>query len=656
MIRILKMRLLDFILLLVQYAFAKQVNPPMLNQLGLNYDSFIISNTTGCCGCSFEDTKYMDTLCGGQSAFINLVQNLMMSRCDISDPCRRLGRDDVPNEWYDFIVVGAGVAGPIIARRLSDNAWNRVLLIEAGPEEPTMTAIPGFASSAISSSLDWKYKTEPTRPHPTACLDTGGKCNVPRGKMISGTGAMHGMMYYRGHPEIYNKWAREGNIGWSYDEIEHYFQRAEDPVDPMMLSSFARTVPNGPVKIQHYSHRPAFVSSLLESASELGYRTSGLKEFTQTGFMVAPMTVEKGLRASTPKAYLRPVYNRNNLRVLTNARVLRVLINDYDMKAYGVELVDKKGQRRVIKCNKEVILTAGAMGSPQLLLNSGIGPREELNKFGIRTYKDLPVGQYFINHVSIAVPMTIKDISVETMTMQSVNEFLETRTGDLASTGLTQVTAFLESNYTIPGLPDLQVFFDGFSSYCPKTGMPNECTDGVKEPCPNRRKIVARPTVVIPESRGTVELRSANPLDLPLMYPNYFTNEKDMKVLIEGIKKILQLIDTPTMKKWDLQLDTVKHPLCTNLHFGSDAYWECYIRAKTGPENHQAGTCKMGPATDPDAVVDSQLRVYGVPNIRVADPSIFPYLPNSNPIAAIMMVAEKASNMIINSWKGYMTG
>ncbi|KAL2716017.1 hypothetical protein V1478_013693 [Vespula squamosa] len=637
MIRIFKMRLLDFLLLLVQYAFARQVNPTMLNQLGINYDSFIVSNTTGCCGCSFEDTKYMDSVCGGQSAFMTLVQNLMMSRCDIADPCRRLGRDDIPNEWYDFIVVGAGVAGPIIARRLSDNAWNRVLLIEAGPEEPTMTAIPGLAWNAIQSSLDWKYKTEPTRPHPTACLDTGGKCNVPRGRMISGTGGMHGMMYYRGHPEIYNKWAREGNVGWSYDEIEHYFQRVEDPVDPSMLSSHARTVPNGPVKIQHYSHRPQFVSVLLDSAAELGYRTYGLKEYTQTGFMVAPMTVEKGLRASTPKAYLRPVYNRNNLRVLTNAQVLRVLINDYDMKAYGVELIDKYGQRRIIKCNKEVILTAGAMGSPQILLNSGIGPREQLTKLGIRTYKDLPVGQYFINHVSIAVPMSIRDTSVETMTMQSVNEYLESRTGDLASTGLTQVTAFLESNYTIPGIPDLQVFFDGFSSYCPKTGMPNECTNGIKEPCPNRRKIVARPTVVIPESRGTLELRSANPLDLPLMYPNYFTHEKDMKVLIEGIKKVLKLIETPSMKKWDLQLETLHHPLCTKFHFGTDAYWECYIRAKTGPENHQAGTCKMGPATDADAVVDPQLRVHGVPNIRVADPSIFPYLPNANPIAAIMM-------------------
>ncbi|KAI4501933.1 hypothetical protein M0802_002615 [Mischocyttarus mexicanus] len=650
MIRIFKMRLLDFLLLLVQYAFAKQVSPPLLNQVDVNYDLYVTSNSTGCCGCSFEDTKYMKAMCGGESSFMTLVENLMMARCDIADPCRRLGRDDIQDNWYDFIVIGAGVSGPIIARRLSDNPWHRVLLIEAGPEEPTMTAIPGLAWNALYSQLDWKYTTEPTRPHATACLEKGGVCNIPRGRMISGTSGMHGMMYYRGHPEIYNTWSREGNTGWSYDEIEQFFQMAENPVDPGMLSSHARTIPDGPIKIQHYSHRPEFVSELLGAAAELGHKTSNLKEYSQTGYMVAPMTVDKGIRATTSRAYLRPVHNRQNLKVLTNARVTRVLISPYDTKAYGVEYINKQGHRKVVKVNKEVIMTAGALATPQILLVSGIGPAEQLHKLGIKTYKDVPVGKYFINHVSVPVPMSIRDTSVETMTMKSVNEYLEFRTGVLASTGLTQVTAFLESNFTVPGLPDLQVFFDGFSSYCPKTGLPTECTDGTIGTCPGRRKIVARPTVVIPDSRGSLELRSSNPLDRPLLYPDFFTQGNDMKILIEGIKQVLELTKTPTMKKWDLRLEDLNTPLCAHLHSGSDAFWECYIRAKTGAENHQAGTCKMGPATDPLAVVDSQLRVHGVPNIRVADPSIFPHLPNCNPIAAIMMVAEKAAHMIMNTW------
>ncbi|KAK2580032.1 hypothetical protein KPH14_012319 [Odynerus spinipes] len=645
------MRLLDFLLLLVQYAFARQVNPPLLNQLNKNYEIPVIPNGAACCNCDFEDTRYMSTACGGITTFMTLVQNLMVSRCDIADPCRRMGNDKVPEgQWYDFIVVGAGVAGPVIARRLSDNPWNKVLLIEAGPEEPTMTAIPGLAFNAVNSSLDWNYKTEPTQPYPTACLETGGVCTWPRGKMISGTGGMYGMMYARGHPEIYNKWARDGNVGWAYDEIEHYFQRAENPIDPNMLSGSGRTVPNGPMKIQYYSHKPEFADVMLKAASELGYRTSNLKEYTQTGFMIAPMTVDEGMRGTTSRAYLRPVHDRNNLRVLTNAHVSRILINDYDNKAYGVELLDKNGYKRVIKCNKEVILTAGAIGSPQILLNSGIGPKEHLVKLGIKTYKDLPVGKSLHNHVSVALPLTIRDNAFETMTMDAVNEYLDSRTGSLASTGLTQVTAFLESSYATPGIPDLQVFFDGFSSKCPKLGLNTECTNGAHGTCPNRRDIVARPTVVIAESRGYMQLRSTNPLDPPLLYPNYFTDERDVKILVQGIRKVLRLTETQAMKKWDLRLDPTSHPLCANYHFGTEAYWECYVRATTGPENHQAGTCKMGPVTDPTTVVNPELRVHGIPNIRVADASIFPLVPNANPIAGIMMVAEKAADLISSSW------
>ncbi|KYQ50435.1 Glucose dehydrogenase [acceptor] [Trachymyrmex zeteki] len=557
----------------------------------------------------------MSSVCGVNS-FMTLVQHVMSSRCDIADPCRRLGRDEAPseNEWFDFIIVGAGVAGPIIARRLSDISWRKVLLIEAGPEEPTTTAIPVFAFSAINTSLDWNFKTEPTLSHPTACLAMGGVCTWPRGKMIAGTGALHGMMYVRGHPEIYNQWAREGNLGWSYDEISHYFERVENLIDPTIV-------------------------------------TSQLKEYNQTGFMIAPMTVKNGMRLTTSRAYLRPVHDRKNLRVLTNAQVTKILISPWEQKAYGVELVDKNGNKKVVKCDKEVILTAGTIGSPHILMNSGIGPKKDLAKFGIKVYKDLPVGKNLHNHVSVEVPMSIKDIPYEIVTMDAVNQYLKNKTGPLASTGITQVTAFLESSYAINGVPDIQVFFDGFTSTCPKTGLINECTNGkFQSDCPDRRKIIARPTVVCAESRGDLKLRSNNPLDPPLIYPNYFTNEKDLMILLEGIKKVSKLVDTHTMKKWDLRLEQVRSPLCSDYHFGTDAFWMCQIRTETGPENHQSGTCKLGPSTDPSAVIDSQLRIHGISNIRVADASIFPNVPNSNPIAGIMMVAEKAADMIKNTW------
>ncbi|CAK9810591.1 Glucose dehydrogenase [FAD, quinone] [Anthophora quadrimaculata] len=428
------MRLYILLSLLVQLAYAfRRTFPFQTSQV-----SDTSNETSGCCLCSFRDTSYMESKCGVKTSFMNLVEKVISSRCDISDPCNRLGKEEVPNEWFDFIVVGAGMAGPIIARRLSDNPWWRVLLIEAGPEEPSMTSIPGLAFHAVNSSLDWNFKTEPTEPHPTACLETDGVCTWPRGKMVSGT--------------------------------------------------------------------------------------------------------------------------------------------------------------------------------------------------------------------SVAIHFSIKDTAYEAMTMDSVNEYLETRTGPLTSTGLTQVTAFLESSYAVTGVPDIQVFFDGFSPKCPRTGLEFECLNGALALCSDRRQIVMRPTAVTVASRGYMKLRSGDPAVPPLIYPNYFVDTKDLKVLVEGIKKAIELTNTQTMKQWDLRLEPVIHPLCTNYHFASDAYWECYIRTATGPENHQSGTCKMGAYNDPTAVVDPELRVRGVSNIRVADASVFPIVPNSNPIAAIMMTAEKAADMIRHTW------
>ncbi|XP_043512691.1 glucose dehydrogenase [FAD, quinone]-like isoform X2 [Frieseomelitta varia] len=593
----------------------------------------------------------MASKCGVKTSFTSLFEKLIASTCDLTDPCRRLGKEEVPNEWFDFIIVGGGVAGPIIARRLSDNPWWRVLLIEAGPEEPSMTSIPGLAVHAVNSTLDWNFKTEPTEPHPTACLETGGVCTWPRGRMMSGTGGMYGMMYTRGHPEVYNSWARSGATGWSYDEIAHYFEQAEDPIDPQILSDKERTVPvPGPMKIQYYPDKPAFADELLKAATELGYRTSRLKEYTQTGFMVAPMTTDNGVRGTTSRNYLRPVHGRTNLRVLINAQVTRVLINQWQNKAYGVELIDKDGYRRIVKADKEVVLSAGAIGSPHILLNSGIGPKEHLTKLGLHVVKDLPVGRNLHNHVSVAVHFSIRDTAYEPMTMSSVNEYLETRTGPLSSTGLTQVTAFLESSYAVAGVPDIQMFFDGFSPNCPRTGLEFECLNGAIGFCSDRRQIVVRPTTVTVGSRGHLRLRSGDPTSPPLIYPNYFVDTRDLKVLVEGVRKAIELTSTRTMRKWDLRLETGVHPLCTNYHFASDAYWECHVRAATGPENHQSGTCKMGAYDDRTAVVDPELRVRGVSNVRVADASVFPTVPNSNPVGAIMMVAEKAADMITNAW------
>ncbi|KAF7993306.1 hypothetical protein HCN44_006366 [Aphidius gifuensis] len=606
--------------------------------------------------CHFQDTRFIESTCKNFSAFMLMLQTTMMASCEISDSCRRAETNDIDeNEKFDFIIVGAGVAGPVIARRLADREpWWKVLLIEAGPSEPTMTSFPGFAFNAVNSSLDWNYKTEPTQPHPTACLETNGICTWPRGKMISGTGGLYGMMYVRGHPEIYNRWSQNGNTGWSYDEIEHYFDRAENTEYPGMTSesNFSRTNGDGLLKINYFNYRPPFTKYLLNAAAELGYKTSGLKGNKQTGFMIAPMITEGGQRGTTSRFYLRPIAHKKHLKILKNAYVTKLIKCQWDDSVIGVELIDNKGIKKIIKADKEVILTAGAIGSARILLSSGIGPKNDLEKLGITVWKNLPVGKNLHNHVSVGIKMSINDSYYETITKKSVKEYIADRSGPLASTGLTQVTAFLESNYTTPGVPDIQVFFDGFSSTCPKLGLEKECHNGQVGICPMRREIVARPTTVIVKSKGLLKLRSNNPLEPPLIYPNYFTDEQDLKVLLEGIKKVIQLTKTASMKAWDLRLETPTVPQCSNHYFGSDAYWHCLIRVQTGPENHQSGTCKMGPEFESDSVVDPKLRVIGVSKLRVADASIFPSVPNSNPTAAIVMVAEKASDMIMKTWKG----
>ena len=274
--------------------------------------------------------------------------------------------------------------------------------------------------------------------------ENGGKCAWPRGKMVSGTGGMNGMMYVRGHPEIYNKWARFGNVGWSYAEIEHYFERAENVSYPQLLADeiVKKTQEEGPLNIDHFNSRPKFCYEILNAANELGYKIGNLYGFKHTGFMIAPMTTKDGFRGTTSRHYLRPVAKRKNLRVLTNAHVTKVLLVDEGTKVSGIELIDKEGNKRLLKANKEIILTAGAIGSPHILLNTGIGPKEDLSKLGIKVHKDLPVGRNLYNHDSAGVVMSTRDDDFETLTLDAVNEFLMNRTGPLASTGITQVTSF----------------------------------------------------------------------------------------------------------------------------------------------------------------------------------------------------------------------
>jgi choline dehydrogenase len=467
--------------------------------------------------------------------------------------------------------------------------------------------------------------------------------------MVSGTGGMQGMMYNRGNPKIYNDWAKLGNDGWSYEEVLPYFIKAENNKNPELTEENYHGN-GGPLVVQHFPHHPPLSEAIVEAGKELGYRTGDLNGMNQTGFAIAQMMVDNGLRGSTSRMYLRKAGAQTNLDVLINSQVTKIHIDKKTNLATGVEFIDKDGVKRTVRARKEVILCGGAIGSPQILLLSGVGPSEDLEALGIEVVTDLPVGRNLHNHVSASVGFYINDTSYEILTMKVLQEYLDTHGGPISGTGITQTTAFLLSKYAKDGVPDLQIFFDGFLASCSRTGLDKECTSGEFGEC-GRRYINARPTNILPKSKGYLKLKSTNPMDHPLIFPNYFSVERDAEILIDGIKLAIQLAQTRSLQGWGMELDRTPAEGCEELPFGSDEYWQCVVRRHTGPENHQAGSCKMGQAGDATAVVDPQLRVHGIPNIRVTDASIFPYVPNSNTIAGVVMVAEKGSDMIKNAWR-----
>ncbi|XP_026289306.2 glucose dehydrogenase [FAD, quinone]-like [Frankliniella occidentalis] len=677
---------------------------------------------TSSCECPYSDSTFLRGVCGPSLAiFLGIIEMVLRDSCDVAEPCRRARADAFArrgHQAFDYIVVGAGVAGSVVASRLSEDKGVSVLLLEAGPEEPLATLVPAFAVKSVGTYLDWGFATEGEK---RACWSTGGRCPWPRGKMVAGTGGMQGMMYMRGHPVIYDTWERQGNPGWGYRDVLPYFKKAEGNREMHLVEPGFHS-DKGPLAVQRFPHRPQLAEDLVRAGNELlGYESPpDLNGGNQTGFTIAQMMVYKGLRGSTARMYLRPSMGRPNLVVNTEALVSKVVIDAERGRATGVEFIDKNGVKQTVRAKREVVVCAGAVGSPQLLLLSGLGPTEELEAVGVTPVADLPVGRNLHNHVAATIHYVVDDLAgrsvadsesddedyyerdddeVGPMSMAALHRFLQRRSGPLASTGLTQVTAFLASKYAENRVPDIQIFFDGFHAGCQselqpalRCAPPNAThsrgdfydvqveldldaaarsaarstlrahkSDVVVEGCPMTRRIAARPTATRTLSKGRLSLRSADPRDPPLIHGNYFAHERDLLVLVEGMKAAAKLAETKSLRKWGFKLDETPAKGCRHLPFASDQYWACVAQTHTGPEHHQAGSCRMGPAGDPAAVVDPELRVHGVPNLRVADASIMPIVPNSNTIAGIVMVAEKASDLIRSAWKrpsllGVLTG
>lgn len=526
-------------------------------------------------------------------------------------------------------------------------------MLEAGDEEPEVADVPSFANMLRRSSIDWNFMTQPQKH---SCLARrNGQCAWARGKVMGGSSTINYMIYIRGNPQDYNEWAEKGNHGWSYDEVLPYFIKSEDNHNIHKVAEDVHGT-GGYLSVEYFPHQDENVYALLDAFAERGLDIFDQNSGKQIGASLLQTTSRNGKRESANVAFIRPIrYKRKNLVIQTNAHVLRVLIDPHTKHAYGVEYLRKN---KVVQAlvTKEVILSAGAIMSPKILMLSGVGPSDHLQSLGIQVIKHLPVGYNLQDHTTVdglifALSNKTATTATDDQQTQEVYKYKETQSGAFSSTGPIQVNAFVQTKYEYQhDRPDIQFACD-----------PTNVNDILTDPILTSETLVSpfafydgiqiRPILLNPESRGVIKLNASDPIyGHPEIYANTFTEEIDLQRMVEGFKQGTTLMFTHTMQKIGASLVTTPMPYCEDYKWGSDEYWACVAQEYTTTIFHFTGTCKMGPKHDEEAVVDPELKVYGIKNLRVVDASIMPKIVRGNTNAPTIMIGEKASDMIKHDW------
>ncbi|MBS28610.1 MAG: choline dehydrogenase [Alphaproteobacteria bacterium] len=524
---------------------------------------------------------------------------------------------------YDYIVVGAGSAGAVIASRLTESGRHSVLLLEAGPEDknPWIHVPLGYGKLFTNATVNWLYSTEPNNEQ------VNRRIPQPRGKVVGGSSAINGMVYIRGHRSDYDQWRQFGNTGWSYDDVLPYFKKAEDH----QRGEDEYHGVGGPLSVSDVYEEHPVAKALIESAVLVGHeRNDDFNGAEQEGFGYVQWTIRNGRRCSTGVGYLKPARKRPNLTVATNAHALRVLFDE--RRAVGVEY-DQNGTMRTARANGEVIVSGGAINSPQLLQLSGLGPAELLRTHGIDVIADMPgVGQHLQDHINGPLMFRLNQsisandiINSMTQRIRSGLRYAFTRKGYLAM-GVSMGGGFFKVNPAAVA-PEIQTQVMLFSSH-DVGGMPH--------PFPGATMVNA---LLRPESQGHVNIVSPDPFIKPEIQPNYLTAQKDRDILIGGMKIAREIAQQAPFQKYVAE-EHEPGPDCQ-----SDEDWLTYLRERGRTSYHPSSTCRMG--SNPDDVVDEQLRVHGFEGLRVADVSIMPTLVSGNTNAPAIMIGEKAADMIL---------
>lgn len=519
---------------------------------------------------------------------------------------------------YDYVIIGAGSAGCVLAGRLSEDPECRVLLLEAGPSDKKMEVrTPAAFPKLFGTERDWGYRTVP-QPG----LD-GRDEYWPRGRMLGGSSSMNAQMYVRGNPADYDDWAAMGNDGWGWDDVLPRFRRSERWIGG---SSDLRGA-DGPLHVQRQRDPSPLTLAGVAAAEQWGLtRIDDVNGPSQEGVALSHVTQRDGRRWSAADAFLHPARSRPNLEVITGAHVHRIVFEGRRVKGVEYRL---EGDERGVRAGREVILASGAIGSPQLLLLSGIGPRADLEALGILVVEDRPaVGGSLQDHLALPLifptPGTPSLKSAEAK--REVLRYLLQHRGMLTS-NVGEAMAFLRSNPSLPA-PDLQLII------APVAYMDHGLTP---PPCD---AVTIGAVLLQPASEGRLRLRTANPADHPVIDPGYLTDPdgRDLAVLVGAVSTIREIAAQPALA------DLVRGELWPGPEVTSTEAIERFVRLRAFTLYHPVGTCRMGP--DDTSVVDPQLRVRGVEGLRVADASVMPRIPRGNTHAPTMMIAERAVDLI----------
>ena len=535
---------------------------------------------------------------------------------------------------YDYIIVGAGSAGSVLANRLSEDPANKVLLIEAGGSDRRFfIQMPiGYGVTYHQKTVNWMYMTEPSP-------DADNKPSYwPRGKVMGGSSSINAMVYVRGNPKDFDEWSEAGNPGWSYKEVLPYFKKME---------SWQNGADNfrggdGPLKVSEVSKQlHPLCDNFLSAAQEIGMKLNpDMNGEKQEGVGNYQITTHKGQRMSSSRAYLWPIKYRSNLTVLKKALVTKVLIRD--KKAYGVKYL-KSDKTHELLASREVILSAGSINSPQLLQLSGVGPKKILEQVSVPLVHDSPaVGENLQDHLGVSyfykskVPTLNDELRPVLGKIYQGLRYIFSRRGPL-SLSVNQSGGFIRTSDNLKK-PNIQLYFSPVSY-----SLESPDKRAMMSPDPFSAMLLGISNCS-PRSRGSVHLRSSDPSSPPIIKPNYLSNESDVKDLLEGVKILRKLVKTESFRPV-IGEEFRPGPQCQ-----TDEQMIQHIKDTVWTVFHPSSTCRMGP--DPKSnVVDSNLKVYGIEGLRVADASIFPSLVCGNINAATIMVGEKASDLILKDQK-----